>query len=1041
MKCVLLFLLMSLLPGTVMAAERPTIAVLPFGVAKDRSSMRWMGLAMASTLTEKLRRVPEVRMLSPTMVVRELQLAGLDPAQASWTPAVVAGPLGQWLNADLVIIGAMGKIGDRKIADLVLQGQERSEPITGSQLWLAARLVDIHSGETLGRAYVEGREEDVFDLQQELLMRIGEGLTFKESLGLPAVAKPPTIDLQAYEEASLAEQMILALYDTENAKKRERGIKKALKRVEKALKRDASYAGALTYQGTLFALQKRPKLANQSFEAAAILDPAFAAPRYGLVDLALQQEDLIQAGLALNRVIEAVPWDDEAHYLKGTVLRLQGRDDEALASFQKAIDLYAHRAEAFYAAGQLHLKNGQITQAIDMLQQAVNLMPGDVGYQLTLAHAFLSAGDKNRTKSILDQVDPNDNPEYQWIQGKLALENGHIDDAIQHLRQVQHIQPDRVDVLVTLGKIYVQQTLYADAVDVFAAAVSHGVALPEIVSPFGEALEALGQKTEAEDLYRQTLEQKEDLALRLRLVKFLLARQASDEAIQVLKTGVQFHADRGDMHVLLGDLYASKTMVADALRHYERAFVLGIPKTPDMMLKMGDLYLAQNQIDRARSQYRQAIDAGMRSADLYAKLGEIEEQTGDLRAALAAYRQAVKIFPYHAEATAGVERLTLALSPKPEPEPDLASKPRPKPKSMGAADYAYRAKQLYESGDLSSARAAFEKALVGAPQNAQLWNDLGAIYAKLGDLKKAEETLKEANRLAPHAPGHLYNLARLYTDMDRLGDAETACREALLQDADYLPAQRQLARIYMMQGEAGRAVTMYQNALKKTPEDMDLNLGLGNALLAQGNLDGAEQAYLAVQKQMPKASAPAIGLGNASLARKDTTQAIAHYRLAAEQNDPAAFVNLGAIHTARDKTEQAVKAYQKALELASNDRDVLMNLAILHYRTKQYGDALNYCRTLQEHFYSDFDIQRLTGMVAYAAGEYELARSAYQRAVDHNPKDLQVRQGLATTLEALNNPGEAKQHWEQWLLLVGNDPARQKEVLWVTEHIKKLPAL
>lgn len=1028
MKRVLLFFFVFVLLGQVYAAERPTVAILPFGVAKDRSSLRWMGLATASTLAEKLRRVPEVRVLPMATVMHELQSAGVDPSQASWTPAVATGPLGQWLNADVVMIGAVGKTRDRKIADVVLQAPDQSVAMKGAQLWLAARLVDIHTGETLSRAYLEGREDDLFGLQQELLVRLGAGMGLVEQLVQPAVMQSPTMDFRAYEVASEAEGLILDLYQTEDAKKREKDIKRALKLVEKALKYDAHYAGARTWEGTLFALQKRPKLAMKSFDAAAALDPAFAAPRYGLVDLAFQQEDLSQALMALDQVLAAVPWDDEAHYLKGTVLRLLHRNDEALVSFETAIDLYSRRGEVFYAAGQLYVTQRHLSSAIQAFQHAVDLVPGDMAYQIALANALLGNGQKEQARQILDHVASlaADNPEYQLVRGKLALSNGHLDEAIRQLMQVRQAQPDRLDVLVTLGKIYVQQTRYADAIEVFVAAQSGGLGVSEFAGPYGEALEALGQKKEAADVYRQALEQTEDVVLRLRLVTLLLARRASDEAMAVLRTGVQLHPDRGDMHVLLGDLYVSKSMGMEAIRHYERAVALGM-KTPEVMVVLGDLYGAQAQWGQARSWYQRALDAGAMGADVYVKVGKVEELREDLRAALVAYRAALKVQPHHVEAMESVARLTQLLRPKPQP--------------MGASDYASRATRLYESGDLVGARVALEKAVGLAPKNARFWNDLGALYAKLGDLTQAEKAFEKANRFAPNAPGNLYNLARLYTDTGRLDHAEGACREALAQDSGYLPARRQLAAIYMMRGEKARAQATYQEALKQLPDDGDLNLGLGNALLSQGDLAGAEQAYVMAQKGMPLASAPEIGLGNVRLAQRDTTQALVHYRVAAERNDPTAFVNLGAIQTARNKTEQAVKTYQKALTLAPNDRDVLMNLVVLYFKAKQYSDALGYCRTLQERFVGDFEVQRLTGMVAYAGGEYELALIAYQEAADRNPGDPQTQRGLATTFEALNQMGEAKGHWERWLMLVGDDPARQSEVLWVTEHIKKLPAL
>lgn len=1010
----LLFLMLVLCTG-VQAAERPTVAVLPFGIAKDRSAMRWMGQATASSLSEALRRTPAVRVLSSGAVVHDIRAAGIDPDQAAWVPDTAVGPLGQWLHADRVIIGAVGRIGDRGFAEQVLQ-ESLPAPVKGTQLYLAARLIDAHSGEILRRVYVEGR--DLQDLQRDLLMRLGD------ALGLTSISPVPMTDPRAYRDAAHAEQMMFEIARTEDPRKRDRFIKNASKSVHQALRRDPNYAVAHAYQGMLFFLQNRLSVAARAFEAAAALDPAYVAPHYGLADVALREGDPVQALSGLNHVIDIAPWDDEAHHAKGLIHHRLGHMEQALASFITAIDLAPRRHESHCAAGNILLQQGQVSRAVEALQRAVDLLPGETAYQLALADALMTAGQVDRARAILDRMVPlsETDTEYRLLRGEVALHDGHLDEAIGHFIQVQEAMPDRADVWVMLGQIYIRQARYDEAIDAFSTAKSRGATLSDFALPFGEALEARGKKGEAEDIYRQVLEQTpEHLELRLRLVKHLLARHARREAIEALKIGVQNHPDRSDFHAQLADLYAAELRYADAAHHYERALSLGLQR-PGLHMVLAELYLAQNQPDRAKAQCQKAIDANRKQAAPHVMMGRIEERLDNLRAALAAYRQALAIEPRHVEARDSADRLARALRPAPRP--------------MGASDYAARARRLLETGDLAGARAAFEQAVAMSPNNAMLLNDLGTVYARLGDPSRAENAFQKASRLAPKTPESLFNLGRLYSEIRRFSDAEAACREALALDAGYLPAQRLLGAIYLSQGEPGRALATYQHALGKAPEDADLHLGLGNARLALGDLAGAEQAYAAAQTQ--RVGASAIGLGNAALARGDTAQAIAHYRHAAEQNDPAAFVNLGAIHLVRNKRDLAAKAYQQAFERAPNDRDVLIHLAILNHRTGQYDQSLEYCRKLQALYPGDFESQRLTGMVAHAAGQYELALIAYRGALDLRSDDSKLHQGLAVTLDVLKDSLSARGHWERWLDLVRDDPAQQKQVQQVMERLKRM---
>ena len=65
----ILVALVLLLTGARASVAKPTIAVLPFAVAKERGSLQWLSYATASTLTEKMRRIPSIRVIPVEDVV------------------------------------------------------------------------------------------------------------------------------------------------------------------------------------------------------------------------------------------------------------------------------------------------------------------------------------------------------------------------------------------------------------------------------------------------------------------------------------------------------------------------------------------------------------------------------------------------------------------------------------------------------------------------------------------------------------------------------------------------------------------------------------------------------------------------------------------------------------------------------------------------------------------------------------------------------------------------------------------------------------
>jgi tetratricopeptide (TPR) repeat protein len=846
-RYILLVILLALTP-LLHAAERPTVAILPFGIAKDRKSLRWLSLATASTLIENLRRMPSVRVLPFANVVQELRSAGIDPDQAAWTPAVATEPLGRWLKADLVVLGAVGKLGDQRIANIILQGSEPPEPAKGTQIWMAARVVDINSGETIGNGYVEGRKDNIFDLQGDLLMQLGHAMNTD---GQPGTGHPMvTMDFKTYQKLAKIEQTILDLPTITREKKREQVIKRGLKRAEGFIRRNPDWAWAHTYQGIFYGLQNRPKSAMKAFETAIEKDPQFTTPRYGLADLAIGQNDLPQAVAMLETITQIAPWDDEAYHLQGTVYRLLNQPEQALSAYQNALAAYQKRPQTLYETGQLYLLAGQYRKAIMALQMAVEQMPGELPYQIALADAHLFVGEISRARVVLDRLADVSalDPEYQFVRGKFDHLTDQYDGALAHFNTALESLPNRADLHAAMAQTYMAQNRFDDALKAFTLAKSNGIALPKIALPFGDTLEAQNQLSGAEDLYRQSLEQTPNRAdLRFRLIKHLLNREATKQAIEALQVGVRLHPDRGDFHLLLGDLYDSQNENLLALRHYEKSLDLGVSAT-EVATQLGRIYLAQNQPDKARAYYEIAHLAGAVGADVYAGLGFAEERLGNQRAALKAFQQALKANPLHPEAQSAAARLTNAL--------------RPKPKGPTTQQVASRAARARANGDLGAAQSGYEKALASDSSRSDWWNDLATVYIQLGQQKRAETAFQNAIQNAPSSPEYQYNLGKLYADMGWLYDAETACHEALNIDPNYLPAQQQLGSIYLEQGAYLHAKSSFEVVLRAETQNPFARLGLGNALAALGDWDAAKTAYVAEEV----GAAATIGLGNILLA-------------------------------------------------------------------------------------------------------------------------------------------------------------------------------
>ena len=114
--------------------------------------------------------------------------------------------------------------------------------------------------------------------------------------------------------------------------------------------------------------------------------------------------------LTLTEVSPRQPKSAEEYYKLGNILRKQGQREQAIASYQAAINLNPKFAEAHNNLGNLLQEQGQIEQAISSYQTAIKLNP-----ESAKAHNNLA---------------------------DLLKEQGHIEQAISSYEQILRLKPD-----------------------------------------------------------------------------------------------------------------------------------------------------------------------------------------------------------------------------------------------------------------------------------------------------------------------------------------------------------------------------------------------------------------------------------------------------------------------------------------------------------------------------------------------------------------------------------------------------------------------
>jgi adenylate cyclase len=128
--------------------------------------------------------------------------------------------------------------------------------------------------------------------------------------------------------------------------------------------------------------------ARNLFEKALAIDPEYAKALVGLawaLTVEVQYrwttapaEQLTRADGIVTRVLSGSSDDAMAHFVKGDILRAQGKDfDAAIREYEAAISINPSLAPAYAALGGAQIRAGRSEEAFAPLQMAVRLSPRD----------------------------------------------------------------------------------------------------------------------------------------------------------------------------------------------------------------------------------------------------------------------------------------------------------------------------------------------------------------------------------------------------------------------------------------------------------------------------------------------------------------------------------------------------------------------------------------------------------------------------------------------------------------------------------------
>jgi tetratricopeptide (TPR) repeat protein len=232
-----------------------------------------------------------------------------------------------------------------------------------------------------------------------------------------------------------------------------------------------------------------------------------------------------------------------ANYFVGNSLLSQGRVDEAIIQYQKALALWPESANSHGGLGNALYQKGRVDEAIVQYQKALEDKPDFAEAHNNLGFCF--------------------------------LQTGRVDEAIVHYRAAIELQPKSATSHSGLGNALFQKGHMDEAIIQYQAALVLRSESADVCERFGDALVRKGHMDEAITQYQNALEIKPDFAEAHNNLGFCFLQIGRvDEAIVHYRKAIELQPHFVQAYNNLGHAFSQNGMAAEAMACYQKAIEL-----------------------------------------------------------------------------------------------------------------------------------------------------------------------------------------------------------------------------------------------------------------------------------------------------------------------------------------------------------------------------------------------------------------------------------------------------------------------------------
>jgi len=861
----------------------------------------------------------------------------------------------------------------------------------------------------------------------------------------------------------------------------------AVEERKSALSGDGSEVAPMLHEVAMaFYRTTQPDLARRAADLGLEFTPGNASLLHdkALILLA-QNENLPEVVTLVDRAIEANPHDKGLWATRGDALRLVGRPDEAVDSYLRAQDLdassmqYVDKAlkiapthsgalhkklaiaravggelqalaacdellkthpedlELQFARAELLVAVGNLAEALEPLEKVRAAHPDDARTALLRAHILFQLGRTEEAipiaKAIVEgstapeanaltelarlseasspdlalvarerilQIDPR-NLQNLLDMRDLALRLDRVDTALTSCRAILDVQPDNLEALRGIAELELANGHPNEAIEAYRRLLK---VHPHAISELRKALE-LGRDQHRNDVVREfadavLAEEPLDLEAQLELARTLSA--TGDVAGSVRAYDALLEAHPGGLPYLLEkkELVAKTDDPAQLAPVLDELFRLD-PTRTDVAVERGNLYLSL------------AYDRSEGSA----------ERDQAARTALVSYERASS----DPEA-ANVSELGIARASRLVNDPERAIRAYQSfldregnhlrhdiLKELGHA--------LRETGRYTEAISAYDRAIVGGLEDADLFWGAAEVASEVGQDPRALQLVDLLLRREPNNPLFLRKKGQLLLRSGHRTEALLALQQAVQAAHGDPHAYFEVAEALRAQGAYADAITYYRRGLEVDPKSRHGRLALSETLLLAGQYPEAVQIADPLLKEDPNDLAAWKARADAFRALGRPTEVLYSLKaiLLLEPENGPALLEMYRLHRDAKETKEAYEALVRLLaSTAPEAQDATLHLergdlAAALGKSEEANEAYEKAASLDPMMKVEIATRR--ARLRLNAGRPDLALEVLEdgmKAVPAgSPSSITALLLRAEILGALERPAEARVAFEE----------------------------